>query len=188
MDVTTQDNVSLSDWLKPSQILGRTKAPAQLGQRQIAKAAAVRFGYRVASLGFLVGEGVLSEYVLKPTIYPIPNVNTAVRGYVNLQGALVAVWDLHVLLNIGVDGNAVEQMADANAAVLVLGRGDARVGLVVDGLPVALRVLEQTNKPSQLPNAIQGYVKDALISDGSLWFEFDHDAFVRAQARQQQDH
>src|SRR5688572_17261610 len=80
-------------WPSPSEALARLRSPAQLTDAEVRRTAVVRFGYRIGQLGFLVGAGVLSELLPTPEIYPIPNVHASIRGYVNLQGALVPVWD-----------------------------------------------------------------------------------------------
>jgi chemotaxis signal transduction protein len=169
--------------LKPSQYFARIKRPAPLGEANVTRAVAVRFGYRAGSLGFLVGTGVLSEYLPRPNIFPIPNVHAAIRGYVNLQGALVAVWDLQMMLG-DVSDDQLDAAADTSRdAVLVLGRGDQRVGVVVDGLPRALKKLERTTRPSQLPQSLQSYVQDAYFGEDALWLEFDQEAFFKAQVQ-----
>jgi len=54
--------VTAAKWLKPSAALTQAARPAPLGESRSVRATAVRFGYRVGSLGFLVGLGVGKEY------------------------------------------------------------------------------------------------------------------------------
>ena len=79
-------------------VTSKRKRTAALTQANELSRATVRFGYRIGALGFLISEGVLSELLPNPATYPIPNVPAALRGFVNRQGALVPVWDLHVML------------------------------------------------------------------------------------------
>ena len=151
----------------------RMTHPAPLTDANETRSTAVRFGYRIGSLGLLVGVGVLSERLSKPTIFPIPNVPNAIRGYVNLQGALVPVWDLPPLLADGA------QLSDES--VLVLGRGEHRVGMIINGLPRALKKLERIAHSPPLPDALQGSAKEAHFADDALWFEFDYEGFFRVQ-------
>jgi len=159
--------------LKPSEAFARMTQPAPLANAAADRGAIVRFGYRVGSLGFLVGAGVLSELLSAPEIYPIPNVHSAIRGYVNVQGTLVPVWDMRTLLDDSERGE--------REAVLVLGRGDHRVGVLIDGLPRALKKIERASQPPPLPESLQSYATQALFADGALWFEFDHEGFFRTQ-------
>jgi twitching motility protein PilI len=169
----TPTGTSGGDWLAPSEALTQLHRPAPLTDANSMRTAAVRFGYRVGSLGFLVGASVLSEFLPAPEIYPIPNVHSSIRGYVNLQGALVPVWDLRSLLG--------DDAENAGEAVLVLGRGEQRVGLAIEGLPKALKRLERVARPPRLPDALENYAKEALFGDDNLWFEFDHEGFFRMQ-------
>jgi chemotaxis signal transduction protein len=177
MDESTSTSGVRGRWPTPSEALARSAQPASLARTGEARGAAVRFGYRVGSLGFLVGRGVLSELLPKPATYPIPNVPAALRGFVNRQGALVPVWDLHVLLDAA-------PAVDTRESILLLGRGESRLGLVIDGLPHALRQLEQVSRLPAPPEVLREYVQGAYIADGALWLEFDCEALLRAQAQQ----
>lgn len=134
----------------------------------------VRFGYRIGTLGFLVGDGVLSELLPNPATYPIPNVPAALRGFVNRQGALVPVWDLHVVLEMA-------PAASTRESILLLGRGEGRIGLVIDGLPQALRQLEPVTRMPAPPQPVREYVKGASLAAGTLWLELDYERLVRVQ-------
>lgn len=161
-------------WPAPSTALGRSARPAPLTQGSELRSLAVRFGYRIGALGFLVGHGVLSELLPNPATYPIPNVPAALRGFVNRQGALVPVWDLHVVLDMAPAANTRE-------AILVLGRGAARIGLVIDGLPQALKQLEPVTRMPALPDAVRAYVSGAALAAAALWLELDYERLLRAQ-------
>jgi chemotaxis signal transduction protein len=171
-------------WLKPSEALNRFARPAPLTNAAPLRATAVRFGFRIGSLGFLVGAGVLSELLPNSETYPIPNVPAAVRGYVNRQGALVPVWVLRQLLDADFFANdSSHERAATNAShesILLLGRGDQRVGLLIDGPPRSLKKLQPANTSPQLPAILQPYVKDAYFADETLWCEFDYLSFFRA--------
>jgi chemotaxis signal transduction protein len=172
MDETTAG--TRGRWPAPSAALARSVRPAALAQANERRSTVVRFGYRIGALGFLVGSGVLSELLPNPATYPIPNVPAALRGFVNRQGALVPVWDLHVMLEVAPTANSRE-------AVLLLGRGDARIGLVIDGLPQALKRLEPVTRMPAPPEQLREYVRGAALADGTLWMELDYAGLVRAQ-------
>jgi chemotaxis signal transduction protein len=67
-------------------------------------------------------------------------------------------------------------------SVLVLGRNEHRVGLLIDGLPQALKQTERVDRMPQLPSSLVGYVSGVVVASGAIWLEFDHDAFFRAQS------
>jgi chemotaxis signal transduction protein len=172
MDQTTPG--TRGRWPAPSAALAHSARPAALTQASELRSMTVRFGYRIGTLGFLVGNGVLSELLPNPATYPIPNVPAALRGFVNRQGALVPVWDLHVLLEMAPAANSRE-------SILVLGRGDARIGMVIDGLPQALKQIEAVTRMPAPPAQVREYVNGASLAAGTLWMELDYEALVRAQ-------
>jgi len=183
-------------WLVPSEALTGMASPAALTNVKSQRAATVRFGYRVGSLQLLVSPGVLSELMSTADTYPLPNVPHAMRGYVNRQGALVPVWDLRLLLgdsselndepfsNSRTETTRLDESSKHAAnreSILLLGRGDLRVGLIINGLPQALKQSERVARLPQLPDELTGFVKEALYANNSLWFEFDHEGFFRTQ-------
>jgi chemotaxis signal transduction protein len=172
----------------PSQALTGMARPAPLTEERVARSEAVRFGYRIGALNFLVGDGVLSEVLRAPAIYPIPNVPNALRGYVNRQGSLIPVWDIGEIVDCRVLDQSVEEQHSSifrrqeELSVLLLGRDDDRVGLVIDGLPQTIRHVEKASRLPMLPAPLIGHVHDALFSDGELWLSLDHESFFAAQA------
>jgi chemotaxis signal transduction protein len=164
-------------WLAPSVALTRSVPPEPLAKAGIKDAGLARFGYRVGSLRLLVGRGVLSELLAGCETYPIPNVPAPLRGYVNRQGALVPVWDLKLLL----EPPSANQEIQTPESILVLGRGDQRVGIVIDGMPRALKCTDRVARLPQLPDELAPYVHEAWYAENSLWFEFAHEDFFRAQ-------
>lgn len=172
----TDSTTMAGSWLKPSEALNRTARPAPLTNATATRTRDIRFGYRIGPMGFLVGTGVLSELLPASTTYPIPNVPPSVRGYVNRQGALVPVWDLRRLLMLDSEDALVDK-----ESILLLGRGEQRVGVIVEGLPRSLKKLQRVATPPQLPKILESYVQDVYFADDVLWHEFDYTNFFRAQ-------
>jgi len=162
--------------------------PAPLTEERVARSETVRFGYRIGALNFLVGNGVLSEVLRSPAIYPIPNVPSALRGYVNRQGALIPVWDIGEIVDCRIIDDSIDASRasvfhrDDESSVLLLGRDDNRVGIVIDGLPHTIRNIEKASRLPMLPAPLVGHVQDALFADGELWLALDHESFFAAQA------
>jgi chemotaxis signal transduction protein len=169
----------MNQW-SPSQALTGMPRPAPLQAVQVTRKEAVRFGYCIGTLNFLIAEGVLSEVLRSPAIYPIPNVPAALRGYINRQGALIPVWDLAGVLDCRISDETTGLISESifrkeeQESVLILGRDDDRVGLMIDGLPHAIRDIEKSARLPLLPARLSGHVPAALFADGALWLELNH--------------
>ena len=180
----------MTQWL-PSQALTSMARPAPLDQSQVARKEILRFGYSIGALNFLVAEGVLSELLRAPTIYPIPNVTAALRGYVNRQGALIPVWYLAGIIDCRVIENSVAPARSQSSlhdmqqqSLLILGNGDNRVGIMIDGLPKTIRKIEKSSRLPLLPAALVDHVRGALFADDTLWLELNYETFFSVQALQ----
>jgi len=170
----------------PSQALTGMARPAPLTEERVARSENVRFGYRVGALNFLVGNGVLSEVLRAPSVFPIPNVPSALRGYVNRQGALIPVWDIGEIVDCRIVDDSMDHSPifrkQEESSVLLLGRGDDRVGVMIDALPQTIRHVEKASRLPMLPAPLIGHVHDALFAEGELWLALDHESLFSAQA------
>jgi len=178
----------MTQWL-PSQALTGMARPAPLLHENVSRKETVRFGYSIGSLNFLVAEKVLSELLRAPTIYPIPNVPAALRGYINRQGALIPVWDVGGIVDCKIVDSAgfAEGLPSSRhelqqQSVLILGNGDNRVGVMIDGLPKTIRNIEKSARLPLLPAALTDHVRGAVFADHALWLELDHETFFSVQA------
>lgn len=70
--------------------------------------------------------GADAEVLPRADIAPLPGSQASLAGLCQLQGQLICVYQLHSLLN---------QPPPARTDTLILGRGEHRVGLLIDGLP-----------------------------------------------------
>ncbi len=180
----------MTQWL-PSQALTSMARPAPLDRLQVSRKEILRFGYSIGALNFLVAEGVLSELLRAPTIYPIPNVTAALCGYVNRQGALIPVWDVAGIIDCRVIESSTapqkpqSSLHDAHQqSLLILGDGNNRVGVMIDGLPKTIRNIEKSSRLPLLPTALVDHVSGALFADDTLWLELNYETFFSAQALQ----
>jgi purine-binding chemotaxis protein CheW len=83
----------------------------------------------------------------------------------NLHGALVPVFDAAALFG------AVHDEA-ARPMLLVLGHGEEKAGLVIDGLPVRLRLAPSDRIDNPIaPAALAGCVDEAYWSEGVDWMD-----------------
>jgi len=164
----------------PSQALTAMQRPVPLQATGAKRNENVRFGYCIGTLNFLIPESVLSEVLRAPSIFPIPNVPAALRGYINRQGALIPIWDLASVIDCrNVDESLTQHSTSVfrkhdEESILVLGRDDNRVGVMIDGLPRAIRSIEKSTRLPLLPSQLVGHVPVALFADGQLWLELNH--------------
>ena len=162
-------------WLRPSEALQRFHPPqgvaVSLGIRQIAMEIP-RFGFRIGQIHFLIQTDTLSEVITQTPIYPMPNVPRWFVGVMNLRGNLIPVFDLHHLLETGESAQ--------NQTVLVLDRGSDGIGILIDGLPHAVRLGEALHNIPPLHETLQEHVTTAYTSESGIWLDFDHRDFFTA--------
>ena len=101
-----------------------------------------------------------------PPVYRLPNAPAWFLGMTNLHGTLVPVFDPAVLLGVShADGE--------KPMLLVLGHGEERAGLVIDGLPKRLRPTAQDRlEQAAEPEALAGCITAVHRIDGVDWMDF----------------
>ncbi len=130
-----------------------------------------RYGYRMAGCGFLVGERMLSEVVLAPTLAPVPKAPEWLLGLSNVRGVIVPVFDLWKFV-------LAQPPERAASTVLVLNLGEAPVGLVIDSLPQPVPLDSQTVRTPPPAPALQPYLGRGLYAFGCAWWEFKPQEFL----------
>lgn len=145
---------------------------------------------RTHGMALLVELDVTSEVLKTPTLYRLPGAPNGVIGLANRHGRVVPVVDISLLFpsaekswhrsgasgnNIDSDNMDSDEVAETKQApspgywLVVAGRGDAAVGLVIDELPDRLRIAKADEVPlSSVPHPIAEYAKAAYRTDGSL--------------------
>lgn len=135
----------------------------------------IRYGFRFDNVGFLIGEGILSEVISDYVIYPMPNCSEWLSGLANVRGNLVPVYDLKTLFNI-------ETESDSYQHLLIIDKGSDSIGILVEELPQALDVIDwkaSTHKPNLTSN-ISNYINSTFLVDSVIWIDFDHRAFFKS--------
>jgi len=164
-----------SQWLSPSEALQRFHPPegisTSLGIRQAAMEIS-RFGFRIGQIHLLIQTATLSEVIIQTPIYPMPNVPSWFTGVMNLRGNLIPVFDLHDVLETGEPGQ--------KPSVLVLDRGSDGVGILIDGLPHAVRLGGALHNIPPLHEMLQQHVSTAYRTENGIWLDFDHRSFFTA--------
>jgi chemotaxis signal transduction protein len=133
-----------------------------------------RRSFWASGLPLLVALDAASEVVETPDICRLPGAPHGVRGLVNRHGRVVPVLDLAMLLGLP-DGRPTRQW------LLVCGRGEAAVGLVIDGLPER-KVFDHVDAVNlaEIASPIKPYVQTAYRSGSQIWMDLDTDTFFAA--------
>jgi chemotaxis signal transduction protein len=164
--------------LVPSAALTRFAPPAGalLGPVQARVEQQVRYGFRISSLGLLIKPGTGSEVVEARGIATMPNAPRWLAGVMNLRGNPVPVFDLCAALDLGRNDESQKSM------VLVLDKGDAAAGLLIDGVPRVVPQGKPIDPPSALPARLAPFAPIAVATEDGIWLEFDHAGFLTSLA------
>jgi len=146
------------------------------GPLQARAEVSARYGFRVGALAILIKPGISSEVVEARGIAALPNAPRWLAGVMNLRGNPVLVFDLYVALELARHDSAEKPM------VLVLDKGDAAAGLLIDGLPRVVPPGAQINVPAALHARLAPFTPRALSSGDAVWLEFDHAEFLTSLA------
>ncbi len=126
--------------------------------------ALLREGFQVGELRLMIRYQDGSELTDLPPVYRLPGAPAWFLGMANLHGALLPVFDPATLF--GVAHGAEKPM------LLVLGHGEARAGVVIDGLPVRLRLAPDDRiEHGALPPRLAACAGGAWWSDGAAWID-----------------
>ena len=130
-----------------------------------------RRSFRVAGLPLLVGLDVSSEVAEMPEVCRLPGAPEGVKGLVNRHGRVIPVMDLARLFNL-------RSTSTSSNWLLVCGRGEAAVGLMIDSLPER-KVFDHDDAVdlAQITNPIAFYAKGAYRQGKEVWLDLDTDKF-----------
>jgi twitching motility protein PilI len=150
----------------------RPAAEAEPGSRS------QRMGVRIGGLGLLFPFDAGREVIEPPAVSRIPNTASWLRGLANVRGLLVPVVDAAAAFDR-------ERAANADAYLLILGRGENAFGLLIDGLPRLLEVDASRSlaEPSNVPRLLGTSVRGAYGHADGVWFDVELDELLEALAR-----
>ncbi len=165
-------------WFSPSVALNRFNPPKGIVSGiQAVERKRVRYGFRLGTLGLLIGSSVISEIVEKASIYPLPQTPAWFLGLINVRGNLVPVFDLKIRLEL-------DYPTGSKQWILILDRGEKAVGMLIDELPKTPDVERRLSRLPPLPVLLRPCVSQAYIDNGIIWLEFDHRSFFKSLAGQ----
>ncbi|MCK7579680.1 MAG: chemotaxis protein CheW [Chromatiales bacterium] len=130
--------------------------------------AAERLAFRVGALALLCASDAGREVVLPPAVSRLPHLPAWLLGVANVRGMLLPVVDLALALAVGRD-------TALRPYLLIVGTGDAALGLLVDGLPApqAFASHERLAGAPPHPEFLDGHVTGGYERDGALWLDVD---------------
>lgn len=137
-----------------------------------------RQGFRIGSLTLLTGYDQASELTDQAEIFRVPNTAHWFLGLTNLHGNFVPVFDLAAYLGI-------KRGSGQKPLMLVFGRGEEAAAIVIDGLPVRLKLADLSRLESPaVTETLTDFVSAGYEHEGEVWLEFEHGRFFDAVAQQ----
>lgn len=129
-------------------------------------------GFCIGNLGLLYPEIAGRELTEPSPTTPLPNTAPWLLGIANVRGNMVPVVDLSIAFGIERDQSQTRYL-------LIIGRADETMGLLVDGLPRPLSLEAREKLPSipPPPELLEAHVKGAYDHAGAVWLDVDYDSF-----------
>ena len=143
----------------------KAQANAEIEARLVVEAEAARYiqrrGFYIGDLKLLVRLDATSEVLEIPPLFRLPGAPPGIKGLANRHGRVVPVMDLAVFFGL-------TQARATNGWLLVCGRGDEAVGLIIDSLPERKRFVHQDEIPlSDITHPITAYAQAAYRDGGN---------------------
>ena len=133
-----------------------------------------RRGFSIGDLRLLVHMDAASEVVEMPQLYRLPGAPAGVKGLANRYGRVVPVIDLPAVFDFQHDRTATEWL-------LVCGRGDEAVGIIIDSLPERKKFTQDDEiSLSEVTHPITAYAKAAYLEWQDIWIDLDTEALFAA--------
>ena len=144
----------------------------------------VRYGFRLGEIKFLINQFSMSEVVMNPVIYSLPNTPSWIQGLINLRGILVPVFNIKKYIDQNNDDNN-------STTLLIIDKGEQAFATFIDALPDSINIdevnLKQTATPGNAPENLKAYITDTYELNNEIWFELDFDAFIKNMTRDYSD-
>lgn len=153
----------------------KAQIDAEIAARLLLEADYARYihrrGVHVGDLRLLVNLDATSEVAEMPPLFRLPGAPAGVRGLTNRHGRVVPVVDISVLYGIQHD-------FETKVWLLVCGRGDEAVGLVVDSLPERKKfAVDDEISISEITHPIAPYARAVYREGPDIWIDLDTEAF-----------
>lgn len=156
----------------------KAQIDAEIAARLLIEADSARYiqrrGFCIGNLKLLVHLDATSEVMEMPPLFRLPGAPTGITGLANCHGRVVPVMDLSVLFGLPHD-------RAASTWLLVCGRGDEAVGLVIDSLPERKKFVQADEIVlSDVTHPIASYARAAYREGQDIWIDLDTKEFFAA--------
>jgi len=153
----------------------KAQVDAEIAARLLLEADSARYihrrGFHASGIRLLVNLDATSEVVEMPPVYRLPGAPAGIRGLVNRHGRVVPVMDLSALFGPQTD-------PAAKTWLLVCGRGDDAVGLIVDSLPERKKFAQDDEVSiSEITHPLASFAKAVFREGQEVWIDLDTEAF-----------
>jgi len=133
-----------------------------------------RRSFCVGDLKLLMDMDATSEVVEMPQLFRLPGAPVGVKGLANRYGRVVPVVDLSAIFGL-------QHNAAVTEWLLVCGRGDAAVGVIIDSLPERKKFTRDDEiSLAEVAHPITAYAKTAYMEWQDIWIDLDAGALFAA--------
>jgi chemotaxis signal transduction protein len=151
----------------------KAQVDAEIAARLLVEADFARYiqrrGFCIGNLKLLVPLDATSEVLEMPPLFRLPGAPAGIKGLANRHGRVVPVMDLSVLLEMP-SGHR------AGTWLLVCGKGDEAVGLVIESLPERKSFVQEDEIGlSEIKHPIANYARAAFRDGRDIWIDIEPD-------------
>ena len=145
----------------------------------------IRYGFRLGKINFLVNEFSMSEVVMKPVIYSIPNTPSWIQGLINLRGILVPVFNIKKLI----EQSSEKKRSDT---LLIIDKGERAFATFIDALPDSINMddtdIKKITVPDDIHESLKEHATEAYEIKEEIWLELNYDTFVKHMTKDYSTH
>ena len=153
----------------------KAQVDAEIAARLLIEADSARYiqrrGFSIGDLKLLVPLDATSEVLEMPPLFRLPGAPSGIKGLANRHGRVVPVMDLSTLFEMSHD-------RATSPWLLICGRGDEAVGLIIDNLPERKSFVQDDEVGlSEINHPIASYAKAAYRDGRNIWIDIDTEEF-----------
>lgn len=152
----------------------KAQVDAEIAARLLQEADYARYIHRrgvcIGSLKLLVGLDATGEVADMPLLFRLPGAPQGVKGLVNRHGRVVPVLDIPELFGL-------QHEWTSNVWLLVYGRGEEAVGIMIDSLPER-KSFDQADAVSldESTHPVTAYARACYRDGKDVWIDMDMEA------------
>ncbi len=139
----------------------------------------IRFGYSIGYFDFVLEKKLVTEIVIEPTIFPVPNGPNWLKGMINLRGNILPVFDLTQILTANLKSSPGHY-------VLVVDEGVNALALLIDALPKSLPNPIAAEGVGEINNISADYLTPGVVSEDKNWIELDIKALAKRMKEEEE--